>query len=176
MLQAYAAAIAAIVMVPAAANAAVVVVPISDFDGEFGSFSKTVSGSFSFEFTFASPEDDGLISASVTSTTVGTRPPLAFTSILLNGEALTPIAGSDPLTQSFKIEDLFTSSATNVLTIIGSGKGSFGGSIAFQPVDDSGNPQPAVPEPASWAMMITGFGLVGGAMRRRSSVRMSYGI
>ena len=27
----------------------------------------------------------------------------------------------------------------------------------------------AVPEPASWAMMITGFGLVGGAMRRRST-------
>ncbi|MFW2830132.1 PEPxxWA-CTERM sorting domain-containing protein [Sphingomonas sp. ID0503] len=26
----------------------------------------------------------------------------------------------------------------------------------------------AVPEPASWAMMIAGFGLIGGAMRRRS--------
>jgi len=25
----------------------------------------------------------------------------------------------------------------------------------------------AVPEPASWAMMVAGFGLVGGAMRRR---------
>jgi PEP-CTERM motif len=28
-------------------------------------------------------------------------------------------------------------------------------------------PTGGVPEPASWAMMITGFGLVGGAMRRR---------
>ena len=28
--------------------------------------------------------------------------------------------------------------------------------------------QSAVPEPATWAMMITGFGLVGSAMRRRS--------
>lgn len=27
----------------------------------------------------------------------------------------------------------------------------------------------AVPEPATWAMMITGFGLIGGAMRRRRS-------
>jgi hypothetical protein len=26
----------------------------------------------------------------------------------------------------------------------------------------------AVPEPATWAMMIMGFGLVGGVMRRRS--------
>ena len=29
----------------------------------------------------------------------------------------------------------------------------------------------AVPEPATWAMMIIGFGGVGGAMRRRSKVR-----
>jgi hypothetical protein len=29
----------------------------------------------------------------------------------------------------------------------------------------------AVPEPATWAMMILGFGLVGASMRRRSSVR-----
>ena len=38
---------------------------------------------------------------------------------------------------------------------------------------------PAVPEPASWAMMIAGFGIVGGAMRktnrrRRSNVRVTY--
>jgi hypothetical protein len=33
----------------------------------------------------------------------------------------------------------------------------------------------AVPEPASWAMMIGGFGLIGGMMRRRST-RISYAI
>lgn len=35
---------------------------------------------------------------------------------------------------------------------------------------------PSVPEPASWAMMIGGFGLVGGAMRRRrkANVNVSY--
>jgi hypothetical protein len=32
----------------------------------------------------------------------------------------------------------------------------------------------AVPEPATWAMLITGFGLVGGAMRRRSKVAVTY--
>jgi hypothetical protein len=34
----------------------------------------------------------------------------------------------------------------------------------------------AVPEPASWAMMIAGFGLVGGAMRRRrgQTVKVGY--
>ena len=32
----------------------------------------------------------------------------------------------------------------------------------------------AVPEPATWAMMIAGFGLVGGAMRRRTRVTVAY--
>jgi hypothetical protein len=31
------------------------------------------------------------------------------------------------------------------------------------------NLQGSVPEPASWAMMLGGFGLVGGAMRRRKA-------
>ncbi len=31
-----------------------------------------------------------------------------------------------------------------------------------------------VPEPAAWAMMIAGFGLVGGAMRKRTKVSVSY--
>jgi PEP-CTERM motif len=30
---------------------------------------------------------------------------------------------------------------------------------------------PAVPEPASWLMMLAGFGIVGGAMRRRATIR-----
>jgi hypothetical protein len=32
----------------------------------------------------------------------------------------------------------------------------------------------AVPEPATWAMFIGGFGLVGAAMRRRQSVRVAF--
>lgn len=32
----------------------------------------------------------------------------------------------------------------------------------------------AVPEPATWAMLIAGFGLVGAGMRRRSTVRVTY--
>ena len=31
-----------------------------------------------------------------------------------------------------------------------------------------------VPEPATWAMLILGFGVVGGAMRRRSQPKVSY--
>jgi hypothetical protein len=32
---------------------------------------------------------------------------------------------------------------------------------------------PGVPEPATWAMMIAGFGLIGAAMRRKGSYRVS---
>jgi hypothetical protein len=32
----------------------------------------------------------------------------------------------------------------------------------------------AVPEPSTWAMLILGFGLVGGAMRRRTSISVRY--
>jgi Concanavalin A-like lectin/glucanases superfamily len=35
-------------------------------------------------------------------------------------------------------------------------------------------PPGGVPEPAAWALMITGFGLVGSVMRRRQSVRVTY--
>jgi hypothetical protein len=54
---------------------------------------------------------------------------------------------------------------------------SFGG-VANQIVFDditfgSATPGPAVPEPASWAMLITGFGLTGAAMRRRRSTAVT---
>lgn len=39
--------------------------------------------------------------------------------------------------------------------------------IAFQDVANVGILAGAVPEPATWALMILGFGAVGGAMRRR---------
>jgi len=44
---------------------------------------------------------------------------------------------------------------------------SFGG---LSITDDSG-PAGAVPEPTTWALMILGFGLAGGAMRRRAPLR-----
>jgi hypothetical protein len=52
----------------------------------------------------------------------------------------------------------------------------FQSGLAFNNITVAGNTVPgggggtgAVPEPATWAMMIAGFGLVGGAMRRRVS-------
>jgi hypothetical protein len=52
----------------------------------------------------------------------------------------------------------------------------FGGSanlIAFDNIT-FGSATPGVPEPATWAMMIGGFGLVGAAMRRRTKISVQF--
>ena len=57
-------------------------------------------------------------------------------------------------------------SGFHTLTVVGNGDapagstGSYGGQLTFTPS--------AVPEPASWAMMIGGIGFMGGALRRRA--------
>lgn len=48
----------------------------------------------------------------------------------------------------------------------------FGAPTAFRLDDLAGTATPvsAIPEPAAWAMLIAGFGLIGGAARRRTFV------
>lgn len=151
---------------PVAAIAAPTVAPISNFDGTFGSFAGIANGPFDNIWTFTVTEE-GFVSGSITATIVGTLPGLTFSSISLNGEELLDTSSGDG-TKSFSLTNIFTDATINELRIVGSGRGSYGGSVAFQNLEDSGNPQPAVPEPATWAMMMVGFGLVGYAMRRRT--------
>jgi hypothetical protein len=56
-----------------------------------------------------------------------------------------------------------------------------GGNLVFSPAPQDQNvvfsavvQQGAVPEPATWAMLIAGFGLTGAAMRRTRSVRVAF--
>ena len=61
----------------------------------------------------------------------------------------------------------FTATATSqVLTFLASGTPGGAPPISFL---DGVTLEAAVPEPATWALMIGGFGLVGGAMRRRAA-------
>lgn len=101
--------------------------------------------------------------------------PLEITSLVLNG-----VEGIDrdfffaPEGQPGRhyLPGFALSPKNNVLTIRGTAfvpDGSFGGDIRFSDT--------AVPEPATWAMMLLGFGFVGGAMRsakRRQKLTVSY--
>jgi hypothetical protein len=88
------------------------------------------------------------------------------------------------------IEALFTSSSGSVETVSSIGTHDFGSgfsgisffTIAFQNGDTGSgftldnirlNATSSVPEPATWAMMLFGFGAVGFAMRRRKIVALA---
>ncbi len=156
--------IAAAIGLPGVASAAT----ITDFNGSFGSFSSVVTGSFSNSYTF-DVSGPGFLGASLTASTAGTLPALNFTNVTLNGTALTPGTVGGQL--AFGIRDLLTSSITNTLLIEGTGNGSFGGSVSFQPFGGGGTPG-GVPEPATWAMLISGLGAVGAVARRRRNTRV----
>ncbi len=68
----------------------------------------------------------------------------------------------DGVVEQWGRSNLFLDAGTYMLTINGnnSSTGSLGGTVTI-------NAAPAVPEPATWAMMLMGFGAAGYAMRRR---------
>lgn len=78
----------------------------------------------------------------------------------VNGSILAPFAN---ITNSTSVDGTIV--ARN-LTLNGEAHlGNFGGNI-----DLPSQPAPGIPEPATWAMLISGFGLVGLAMRRRRGI------
>ena len=101
---------------------------------------------------------------SITLTT--SSPAVDFTSAILTGlggpYSLVEIE-DDGINEFWRLANPVTlDPSTYTLTIIGnnSGAGSLGGSITIRPAV-------AVPEPATWAMMLIGFGAVGYSIRRR---------
>ena len=116
------------------------------------------TGKFTDTFDFSLPT--GNVGSSVTSS--DTKNNLVFTGITFNG--VNGMIGPTPAgLPSAGITDQFvTAGGKQELIITGSGlpAASFGGTVNFSPLA-------AVPEPASWALMIIGFGSAGALMRRR---------
>jgi hypothetical protein len=158
-----AAAIAAAVCgVASAASAAIIPVTFSavgsdgSFSGTFGDTGIT-NPTFTDTFTFTLPT--GLASSTVSSTFQGATTDVNFTSVTLNGTQFN--VGAAGKNEFGFLDNLPVTNGTQTLIVSGTsaGNGSFAGTIAFAPR--------AVPEPATWALMILGFGGVGGMVRNR---------
>ncbi|MBN8846508.1 MULTISPECIES: FxDxF family PEP-CTERM protein [unclassified Sphingomonas] len=155
-----AAAVAAFVAAPASAVTTINLVPIAGtLSGVFGNLNPHGSGTDLYQFTVPSNGDlFGTIGS------VGLRLTLTnldFTKVTLNGVdfdidstgwvelrhiSQSLLAGTQTLSVSYKNAQAFSK---------------YGGTLTFFP--SAGG----VPEPATWGLMILGFGAVGGAMRYR---------
>ena len=140
-----------------------------------GFFGQTVnaSGNFTSTFTFTVPTA-GLASVGLVTTVekLGSANNIDFISAFLNGTPLVLFTMGGTLIEFGGISDVAVNGGQNTITINGTsaGNGSFAGNISFSPS--------SAPEPATWAMLILGFGAVGYTIRRRqrigAPVRLAY--
>ncbi len=142
-----------------------------------GTFGNSAIGDMTFTNTFTFiVTRSGVLASDFTNAASrnGQDSDIDFTSGTLTGGSLTmPLAYSrllgEPLslTEVWGVTPLMISAGTYTLTIAGRAYGptsTFAGN--FNVV--------GVPEPTTWAMMIAGVGLVGGAMRRRTTTKVSF--
>jgi hypothetical protein len=115
-------------------------------------FNVTSRGILASDFSNAASANGGASDIDFSSATLtGNGTTATYTKLI--GEPVT-------LTELWGISPILLSAGTYTLTIAGR---SFGNTATF-----AGNFNvSAVPEPAAWAMMIGGIGMVGGALRRR---------
>lgn len=128
-----------------------------------GGFTVTHSGAFSDTFTFSPTLASSIVSASLISIGFTNVDNIDFTSVSLNGHALTISNGV--------FDTALTGSQLNLngpLTLIVNGtsglNASYSGTI---------NVMAAVPEPETYALMLGGLGLVGFAARRRKAANQA---
>lgn len=112
----------------------------------------------------------------------GINPPNLTFSVSLDGGALQALSTlgvpGDPVGNWIGLSNSFNSgSATSAqLYLINANTIRAGNDFAIDDInlDTRSIVTPGVPEPATWAMMIIGFGAVGASMRRRQKVSVTY--
>lgn len=167
---------------PTAASSPSYVGPIAATIGHTG----IAAGDFSDTFQFTIGQN-GTGSGSLTTTVnvgdfLGVTD-LDITSVVINGvinaiqtlrdidgnPCTTEGVGTCGATETFAANDVPIAAGvlnTIVVTGVSRGLGSYGGNLTFSPARTS------VPEPATWAMMLLGFGAIGFQMRRRKSTAL----
>jgi hypothetical protein len=95
-----------------------------------------------------------------------------FTSVLVNGIAATINKMAGGIVELAFATGVPLNAGANSISVTGlaRGNGSYGGNISFE-----ATAVPAVPEMATWGMMILGFVGMGAAMRRRRSTTVTFG-
>lgn len=153
------ASLASAAVLAAAPSAAVTIVLDANGFAVFSATHATPTTTFNDEFDFAS--GTGGIAGAAMEVSVQTANYLNLTTLTLNGS-------STPFTQTaFGTGYLYTASITSPTlqplnklfvagNVVGTG-GSYSGNVSFT--------AGAVPETATWAMMLVGFGAVGSALR-----------
>jgi hypothetical protein len=129
-----------------------------------GSFNNNnlAAGAFTDTFSFMLPFS-GLAAATISSIfNTNQNNNLNFTSVTLNGTEFNTILTGGTEFRSLSNQSFSAGLQTLIVSGISGGNSSYAGTLAVTP---------SVPEPATWAMMLIGFGLVGFAMRKRSNVR-----
>jgi hypothetical protein len=117
-----------------------------------------INGSFSDTWNFTLPS--GFTAATISSIMTVNTNNVTFSTVTLNGTPFTIDS-----TGSFELRHLpasFNSGGPQTLAVSGvvdggRGEGAYAGVVSFTPG--------TVPEPATWALMILGVGLAGGALR-----------
>ena len=122
-------------------------------------FVVTSRGVLAADFSNAASSNNGLTDIDFTGATLtGNGGTFSFTKLVGEPLALTELWGVTPLN---------VTPGTYTLTVTGR---SFGTPATYAGNFNIG----AVPEPATWAMMMVGVGAVGGALRRRKRVSVSF--
>lgn len=86
----------------------------------------------------------------------------------VNGQQLTP-----PQQTGRTVSFYGFTSVTPFTTVTLTGNTGFGDTFGIDDISYSAQAVGGVPEPATWALMVAGFGLLGGSLRRRSAVRFA---
>lgn len=161
---------AAALSIASGAQAQITFVPVAPdssifFEGNVGCDDPTAATPCAFmtSGSFTAPLGFDLVSATITSVFQAGNPSgdIDFTSVTLNGISFNLDPSGAVENGSLLNQLLLPGAFANTINVSGTtgGSGTFNGSLAFA--------VGAVPEPATWAMMLLGFAGIGSQIRRR---------